>query len=65
MGVLVHSEPTQIANDLQDVLIDSVDMKQIVLHLADNLSKDGQHTAKDSQVIHQPKSMHNAARLLK
>ena len=40
-------------------------MKQVMLHLADNFSKDRQHAAQDTQVIHQPQAMNNSCRLLK
>src|ERR671912_606548 len=39
MSVLGERKATQIAQYLQDVLIDGVDMKQVVLHLSDDAAE--------------------------
>jgi len=48
VGMLIHGESSKIPYHLQDVLIDCVDMKEIVLHLAHDFSKDGQNTTKNA-----------------
>ena len=39
MGVLQHHEATHITQNHQDVLINGVYVKQVVLHLAHNFSE--------------------------
>ena len=62
MGMLGHGEPTKVSNHLQDVLVDGVDMKEIVLHLTHDPPKDRQEAAEDAEVVHGPQGMHDAPR---
>jgi hypothetical protein len=55
-----HREAADVAHDLQDVLIHG-DVKQVVLHLADDLAEIGQVAAQDVELVHAPEFMHDAA----
>jgi len=61
MGKFAHREPADVAHDLKDVLVHGVDVKQVVLHLADDLAKIGQVAAQDVELVHAPEFMHDAA----
>jgi hypothetical protein len=65
VGVFVHAESTQIANDLKDVLIHRVNMEQIVLHLPDDAPENGKHSTEDAQIVHESQGMNDSLRLLK
>jgi len=65
MGMLSHRKPTQVSNDLQNMLVHRVDMEEVVLHLAHDAAKHGQHATQNAQVIQDTQRMHNSARLLK
>jgi hypothetical protein len=41
VGELVGEKTTQVTQDLQSMLVDRIDMKQVVLHLADDLAELG------------------------
>ena len=62
--VLGQSEPAQIAQDLQDVLVDRVDVKQIVLHLPDDAAEHGEVTPEHRQIVHAAQLVQHALRLL-
>jgi hypothetical protein len=64
MGMLGHRVAAQIAHDHQDMLIDGVGMKQIMLHLPDNPAEVGQITSEYAHLIHAPQRMCDATRRL-
>ncbi|MGZ9060047.1 MAG: hypothetical protein ACXW14_12475 [Burkholderiaceae bacterium] len=57
-------ESAQIAQHLQDVLIDRVDMKQVVLHLPDDAAEHRQVPPEHRQVVHTAQLVQHALRLL-
>src|SRR5881296_1695735 len=61
---LEHREAAHVAHDGEDVLVHGVRVEQIVLHLADDATKRGQIPSQDAVLIHSPKFVHDAARLL-
>ena len=65
MCVLGFGEAAKVANHHQDVFVDGVDMKQIVLHLANDTAEHRQIAPEDPVLIHAPQLMGHAARLAK
>ncbi|KFB67247.1 MAG: hypothetical protein CAPSK01_003364 [Candidatus Accumulibacter vicinus] len=63
MREFVGKKAAQVAQDLQGVLIDGIDMEQIVLHLADNLAEIGQIATQNPELVHPTQLMQHAARL--
>ena len=57
MCMLGFGEPTQIAHHHQDVLIDGVDMKQIVLHPSHDSAKDRQIAPEHRPLVHSSQFM--------
>ena len=64
VGKFGHREAAQIAQDHEDVLIDCIYVKQIVLHLPYDSTEFGQIVSEDPILIHAAELVHNAARLL-
>ena len=64
VGEFAGAEATQVAQHLQGVLVDGVGVKQVVLHLSDDLAEFGQVGAQDVELVHAPHFMHDAAFLL-
>ena len=62
--MLGHEKTAHIAQDHQDVLIDGVDMKQVMLHLADDAPKHPQVAAQHRGLIHQAYRVGDALWLL-
>ena len=54
VAMLFQRKTACIAYDLQDVLIDGVDVKQVVLHLADDAAERGDVSAQRFVLIHAP-----------
>ena len=62
--MLSHREAAQIAHHHQDVLIDRVHMKEVMLHAPDNASKGRQVAPQHRPLVHAPKlAGHPAGRL--
>src|SRR5205809_4876691 len=61
---LKHREAAHVAHDGEDVLVHGVHVEQIVLHLADDATEGRQIPSQDAVLIHSPKFVHDAARLL-
>src|SRR2546425_4416317 len=61
---LEHREAAYVAHDGEDVLVYGVYVEQIVPHLADDATEGGQIPSQDAVLIHSPKFVHDAARLL-
>src|SRR6266851_7515509 len=61
---LEHGETAHVAHDGEDVLVYGVHVEKIVLHLADDAPEGGQVPSQDTVLIHAPKFVHDAARLL-
>jgi hypothetical protein len=51
---LRHGEATQIAHDLEDMLVHGVHVVQVVLHLAHDAAKGGNVAAEDAVLVHPP-----------
>ena len=64
MRMLGHEKAPHIAQHHEDVLIDGVDVKQVVLHLADDAPKRPQVAAQHRGFIHQAHGVGNALGLL-
>ena len=64
MRVLRDEEAPHIAQHHQDVLVDRVDVKQVVLHLPDDAAKHPQVAPQHRGLVHQPKGVRDALRLL-
>jgi hypothetical protein len=60
---LAGEKAAQVAQDLQAMLVDGVDVEQVVLHLADDPAEIGQVAAKQSELVHAPEFVQHAARL--
>jgi hypothetical protein len=56
------AKAAQAAQHLQDVLINRVDVKQVVLHLPDDTSEIGQIATEDAELVHAPKGLGQARR---
>ncbi len=54
----------QVAHHHQDVLVDRIDVKQVVLHLADDAPERGQIVAEHRPLVHAPQFMRHPHRLL-
>ena len=52
MGIFRQGKTVNVGHDGQDVLIHRVLMKQVVLHLSDDLSEVRQIPAQNPQLIH-------------
>ena len=63
MVVLGDEKAAHVAQHHQDVLIDGVDVKQIVLHLPDDSPEDPEIAAEHRGLVHQPKRMRLPVRL--
>ena len=59
-----YHKATHIPQYHQDMLIDRVDMKQVMLHLSNNSSEDGQVTPKNAAAIHEVEGATDALGLL-
>ena len=59
-----NEKAAHISQNHQDVLINGVDVKQVMLHLTDDVSKYPQITTQDGGLIHQSKCMCDALSLL-
>ena len=64
MRVFEHGEAARIAHHLQNMLIDRVDMKQVVLHLADDALERWNHAPQDAPLVHSPQLVRDATRRL-
>ena len=62
--VLGEREAAQVAQHLDDVLVDGVDVEQVVLHLADDAAEHGQVAAEHRQLVHPAQLVQHALRLL-
>ena len=60
MRMVCNEKSTDIAKYHQDVLINCVDVKQIVLHLADDVSENPKVTPEHGGLVHQAKRMGDA-----
>jgi hypothetical protein len=60
MCKFLDGETAQAAQHLQDMLINRVDVKQVVLHLPDDTSEIGQITTQDAELVHAPKGLGQA-----
>jgi len=56
--VLRHREAAQVADHLQDVLVDRVDVEQVVLIWADDAAEHRQVAAEDRPLVHPPQAVH-------
>ncbi len=63
MRVLRLGEPAQVPDHHQDVLVHRVDVKEVVLHLADDAPERRHQVAEDSVEIHPAQLVRDAARL--
>jgi len=61
VGELAHREAAQVAQHLQDMLVDGVDVEQVVLHLADDAPEIRQVAAQDVELVHPPEFVDDAA----
>src|SRR5712691_6267286 len=61
---LEHREAAHVAHDGEDVLVHGIYVEKIVLHLADDAAEGGQIPSQDAVLIHSPKFVHDAPRLL-
>ena len=59
-----HREAAEIAQNLQEMLVDRIDMKQVVLHLADDASEGRQVGAEDVELVHAPELVEHTAAAL-
>jgi hypothetical protein len=59
-----HEKTPHIAHDHQNVLIDGIDVKQVVLHLPDDTAKRPQVAPEHAGAVHQPQGMNDALRRL-
>ena len=59
MRVLGNRKPAHVAQYHQDVLINGIDMKQVMLHLPDDAAKRRQVAAEYRQLIHVAQRMRN------
>jgi len=59
--MFAHGEAAHIAHHHQDVLVDGIDVKQVVLHLADNAAEIRQVTTEHAGLIHAAQSVGNTA----
>ena len=62
--VFGQCESPQVAQHLQDVLVNGVNVEQIVLHLADDATEHWQVAPQDRQLIHPPQFVQHTFRLL-
>ena len=65
LRVLRHGEASQVAHHRERVLIHGVDVKQIVLHLADDTPERRQVARQNVEHEHAPQRVHDALGLLK
>ncbi len=61
VGELAHREAPEVAQDLQDVLVDGVDVEKIVLHLADDAAERREVGAEDVELVHPAEFVDDAA----
>src|SRR5215218_3053997 len=59
------AETPQVADDHQDVRVDRVDVKKVVLHLADDAAEHRQVVAENSVQVHAAQLVREATRLAK
>ena len=59
-----YKETSHISQDHQDVLVNGVNVKQVVLHLTHNVSKYPQIASQNRRLIHQAKGMCDALTFL-
>jgi hypothetical protein len=62
--VVGDEEAAHVAQHHQDVLVHGVDVKQVVLHLANDMAKHPEVAPKHRGLVHQPHRMGDALRLL-
>ena len=63
VGELGHGEAPQVAHHLQDVLVDGIDVKQVVLHLADDVAEGRQIATEYVVLVHAPQRVDQVALL--
>ncbi len=63
MRMLCLGESAQIAYHHQDVLVDGVDVKQVVLHLADDAAEHRQVAPENPVLVHASQLVRHPARL--
>ena len=61
MHMLLQGKSTQITRHHQNMLIDCVNVKQIMLHLADDFTKSRQIAPQNPHLVHQSQRMRDAA----
>ncbi len=59
--VLGDEKAAHVAQHHEDVLVDRIDMKQVVLHLPDDAAEHAQVAAEHRRLVHQPHRMRDAA----
>src|SRR5690606_1290700 len=64
VNVLEQRETAQVAHHREDVLVDGIDVKQVVLHLPDDVAEGGQVAAENTVLVHAPQRGENATRRL-
>jgi len=57
-------ETSQIAQHIEDMLVDRVDMEQIMLHLPDDAAEGRNIAAEDAVTVHQTQGVGDTDRLL-
>ena len=62
MQMLLQGKAAQIAHHHQNMLIHRVNVKQIVLHLPDDFTKNRQITPQNPHLMHQTQGVRDAAR---